>query len=148
MMAELPRDWDILDDWRDCYAMLKEFGAKKALEAQAAWLLRHHCTNKEAAKGLSIILEKRVTEQTVKRELDRLSARLRLRGRSTIARRVERLTDEYRAAREGRSTETKPPDTGPRPADGKADLRPERRRRGAPRPPADGEPDGRYPSPP
>lgn len=124
-MIDLLRDWDIPDDWRDCYGALKELGAKE-FEAQVAWLLRHHCTSKEIVKVLSIILGRRVTERAVKHELERLAARLRLRGRTSIARRVERLIEEYCAAREGRRAETKPPDTGSRPGEGKADLRPER----------------------
>jgi YD repeat-containing protein len=38
-MMDLFRDWDILDDWRDCYGALKPLGARE-LEAQVAWLLR------------------------------------------------------------------------------------------------------------
>jgi len=93
-MMDLLREWDIPDDWRDCYGALKGFGAKE-FEAQVAWLLRHHCTNKEIVKVLSTILGRRVAERAVKHELERLAARLRLRGRTSVARRVERLIEEY-----------------------------------------------------
>ncbi len=128
-------------------ARSKPLGARE-LEAQVAWLVRHHCANKEIVKVLPILLGRRVTERAVKHELERLAARLRLRGRTVIARRVERLIEEYRAARERCCPETKPADAGSRPAEGRADLRPERRRRGPPRPRGDGGPDGHRPSPP
>jgi len=86
--------WDIFDDWRDDWAVLQHLGADKELEAQVAWLLRHHCTNKEIVRVLSTALGRRVTERAVKYELERLGARLRLRGRAIVARRMERLVGE------------------------------------------------------
>jgi hypothetical protein len=95
---ELLYDWDIADDWRDYHAVLEPLAAGE-LEAQVAWLVRHHCTNKETAKILSSIREERVTAESVKRRLDRLCARLGVNGRGCVARKLARLVDERRVAR-------------------------------------------------
>ena len=91
-------DWDILDDWQDDRFVLRKLNGDREFEAQVAWLLRHHCENKEMVTILSSVLGKRVTEKAVKHALERLTARLRVRGRSNGARRMARLVEEYRAS--------------------------------------------------
>ena len=91
------QDWDIMDGWRDDRAVLGVHVASD-LEAQVGWLVRHHCTNKDIAKLLSLIRGERVTTESVKKRINILCARLGVRGRGSVARRLARKVDEHRAA--------------------------------------------------